>query len=107
MPEVYYRYEPCTFEFFDDAKIDFNDLDFQMYEVVETTPTGVILDNYGERKNVQHSWKKKFAYPTRREAFDSFFRRKRRQIEICTAQIARAQLQMQKANEREKEYGFD
>ena len=66
------------------------------YEVLKHTPKGVWLhcpfeDNgvHGSRKFVRRDSRKRWACPTKAEALESFLQRKRRRVEILTAQIAK------------------
>lgn len=60
------------------------------YPITKTTGRGWWIDVHGRRRWVSASGKKRFALPTQEEAVTSFQARKRRQIAILTAQLARA-----------------
>lgn len=71
------------------------------YKVLKHTPKGVWLDtaifvpwaetSFGERpkKFVKRDTRKRWACPTKAEALESFLQRKRRRVEILTAQIVK------------------
>lgn len=61
---------------------------FEEHQVEKATPRGVRLCN---GTLVIHSWRKRYAYPTKQEALTAFIARRRRQVAILTAQLARAQ----------------
>ena len=52
------------------------------YNAIKKTPKGYWLDVDGDEKWVSDSARKRFAYPTKEEAFQSFIYRKKRQIKI-------------------------
>ena len=63
------------------------------YNVVAETPKGYWIGMFGAKdKWVSKTCKKRFAYPTKDEAWDSFQARKTRQIEILEHQITRAKI---------------
>ena len=57
------------------------------YKVVRRTPKGVWLDYYGTEKFVLRDAHKRWACPTKEEAMESFWARKRRQVKILRAQL--------------------
>lgn len=60
----------------------------EVFEEIEKTPSGVIVDCQGERKFILSGTNgKRFAYPTKELALDSFWRRKKREIEILEARL--------------------
>jgi hypothetical protein len=60
------------------------------YPVLRHTERGVWLEGYGEtgRRFVLRDARKRFACPTREEAWESFRARKQKQLRLLTAQIA-------------------
>lgn len=95
MIDVYYRCEVSMFwkpKFFNDGSLDTvgenENIYFQKIGVEKVTPRGVRLRN---GKFVAHHWRKRYAYPTKVEAFANFKARRARQIALLTAQLARAQ----------------
>lgn len=65
------------------------------YEVVKETSCGYwIIDKW-----ISKTWKKRFAYPSKLQALESFKIRKKRQIFILQHQLNRAQEALLKANQ--------
>lgn len=62
------------------------------YEVIKTTPKGVWLNVYGERRFVRTDARKRFACPTVEEAKASFVARKKAQIRIYRSRLRDAEL---------------
>lgn len=60
----------------------------QEYEVVGTTPKGVWINAYGQRRFVLSTARKRFACSTLEEAKASFIARKKRQLKILNRQVA-------------------
>jgi hypothetical protein len=58
------------------------------YPVVKTTPKGVWLDVYGDKRFVRREARKRFACPTEQEAHLSFIARAERRCRILEAQTA-------------------
>lgn len=61
------------------------------YTVIRETPCGHHIVGYGEKRWVNKSSKKRYAYPTRDEAWTAFKARKRRQVAILTINLKLAQ----------------
>ena len=70
------------------------------YEVERETPCGYWIR--GERKWVPKDGKKRYAYPTKEEALESFRARKRRQIGILRKQLANAEVFLNMTFEEKK-----
>lgn len=60
------------------------------YIVEKHTSKGVWINDFGHRRFVLNSARKRFAHPTKEEALESFRARKKRQIKILTRQLERA-----------------
>jgi hypothetical protein len=56
------------------------------YKVLRKTPCGVIVDVFGTEKFCNDKTRKRFGYPTKEEAFESFIRRKKKQLKILAGQ---------------------
>ena len=67
------------------------------YPVTRITSKGVWLNIYGTKKFILSHARKRFAYPTKSEALESFIMRKKRQITICNTQIERCVAWIHKA----------
>ena len=61
------------------------------FPVVKETPKGCWIDVYGKRKFVLNDSTKRYAYPTKELALQSFIARKRRQAGILRAQLKNAE----------------
>lgn len=61
------------------------------HRVIRTTRCGEFVDYFGLEKYIGRAWAKKFAYPTIEEAWESYKRRKARQITILRARLNRAE----------------
>lgn len=62
------------------------------YPVIRGTRCGVVLELYAGRTTwVKRGGKKRWAYPTREQAIESFRARKKRLIEICRYRIEEAE----------------
>lgn len=61
------------------------------YPITGTTPKGVWVDVFGDKKFVLSAAKKRFAYPTEDEALQSFLARKKRQRIILRDQLQRVE----------------
>lgn len=66
-------------------------LAFYDYAIVKETPCGVWIDLFGKKKFVLSGTRKRYAYPTKKEALESFIKRKSRQVRILAAQHDNAQ----------------
>lgn len=79
------------------------DVELRKYRIIKHTSKGVwIRCGPNKKKFVLSSARKRYAWPTRREALISFKARKRRQIEILHAQLDRAKEALCIANERSR-----
>jgi hypothetical protein len=91
MKEIYYRYESRFYvSLSDDDYQSVNNLfgtscevAFEEYEVFKKTAKGVwVQDKYGcgYKKFILNKAKKRFAYPTKKQALESFIKRKQSQL---------------------------
>lgn len=71
------------------------------FAVIKVTQAGQWLQVYGKKKFVLNTSRKKFAYPTRELALESFIARKTRQIGILKAQTIRAETALKAAQSYE------
>ncbi len=71
--EIWYRY-------FDLIGWENAEPRLQELRVIRHTPQGVVLDFYGEEKRVLNKARRRWAYPTKELALDSYIQRKRHQI---------------------------
>ena len=81
LPGFLYR---ARFDRFDSA------IAFTALLIVKRTPRGTWVMDWGKRRFVLSDGRKRYAYPTKREALESFAHRKRKQLVILTAQIEEA-----------------
>lgn len=78
-------------------------LDFSSYPVLRTTPKGYWIAEYGNwigdspEKWVSATARKRFAYPTKEEAFYNYLRRTQRYIKILKAQTRKAESGLSRA----------
>jgi hypothetical protein len=91
MSEVYYRFEDKSYSVLcgpteDDYASQLR-VHCHQYPVVKTTPKGVWLNVYGDRRFVLNEARKRFACPTVELAHESFKARKKRQIKIYESRI--------------------
>lgn len=88
--DTFYRYTGI-----DDAVVFYDKADFVAWiktlRVTKTTQCGCwIEDDYGTRKFVLNDAVKKYAYPSKREALESFQARRRMWVKILTRNLQRA-----------------
>jgi len=69
----------------------------QTLEVVKETPRGVWVNDYGHMRFVLAAARKRFAWPTEREALESFIARKKTQRRILETQLARTDTALERA----------
>jgi hypothetical protein len=69
------------------------------YEILKTTPKGYWIAYRGSEKWISNYSKKRFAYPTKEEALESFKYRKKRQIRILKSQLRVANESLIKSEE--------
>lgn len=98
MSETWYRYQethyapPYDYEWGDWRGEGSTEIHLHEFTVVKHTPKGVWLTaGYGDRRFVLKDAYKRFACPTKEEAFESFLARKKREIKIYKARIASAE----------------
>lgn len=68
------------------------------YEVVKQTPKGVWVGFFGDKHFVLNESRKKFAWPTKELAKESFIIRKKRQIGHCKSTIISCELALEEIN---------
>jgi len=105
----FYRYEDVQYE-------DGPHICERVFYLVRETPSGYwispwrhyneveegeFFSMYNRKRWVSKTSRKRFAYPTRKDAMISFKARKCRQVEILTYQLSRAKLALDMANEDE------
>jgi len=102
MNEIYYRYVDVLYT---DDRVS---VQASEYYVMKCTPKGAWVSFYDTdvfEKDMCHlvlnSAKKKYAYPTKEEALTAFKFRKKRQIKILNAQLKRAELALNLAENNE------
>lgn len=98
MNKEYYRIEPEYYDGYYPTRY----LICKVYVVIKETPKGAWIkkiswrDNPMSRKHfILTSSTKKFAYPTKEDAVNSFIKRKERQIKILSSQLADAENQLE------------
>lgn len=85
---VYYRAEAWSLD-------GLNPITYYEFEVVRTTPCGVVVKEGMGIKHVRETRAgtvvhKRFAWPTKEDAITSLVRRKRKRVETLEAQLVRA-----------------
>ena len=84
LPELYYRYN-IGYGYYG------NSVDCDVYKVEKHTPSGVwVNQGIWGRHFILNKSRKKFAYPDKATALESFKIRKQRQIEILTGNLSDA-----------------
>jgi hypothetical protein len=68
------------------------DVYLHSFYVYKETPNGWWINDYGKKRWVSKTSRKKFAYPTIEQAKESFKYRKERQMKILDSQIKKARL---------------
>ena len=90
-----YRYEDVQFAApcYDDDPPGIGRLEIICHEIriEKETPAGYWIGNIITRRWVSKTGKKRYAHPTKAEAWKSFQARKRRQIAIYSARLRRAE----------------
>lgn len=85
--EIYYRYS----NFY--GPLGHVRVNLHKYEVTKHTPAGVwISEGVWDKHFINHKSRKKFAYPDKETALESFKLRKQRQIEILTDKLSDAKV---------------
>lgn len=90
-PIQYYRYEDVGESYGTEEDGYYTDLHIRLreYQVVKTTPCGVWIQEFMDRRHfVRSDTRKRFAWPTKVEAKESFLRRKQKQLRILQAHVA-------------------
>ncbi len=108
--DIWYRYEDVAYSHADmeTGSHSYSTVEVELYEfeVVRVTPRGAWIamgpcsrfeSIHGAARFVLASARKRFVHPTKKEAMASFVARKRRQIQIYEARIARARRALEKA----------
>jgi len=93
--EIYYRYDAnIHYDWNGNLNPDGSFLFYHECQVIRKTKCGVWVYYYGEEKLVIHSHKKKFAYPNKKAALESYYLRKERQVKILETQLAKAKVSL-------------
>jgi hypothetical protein len=79
-------------------------LTLSIFHVVKRTRCGAWVEGYGQRHFVLDAARKKFAHPTKEEAFQGYQARKRRQCAILRWKLARAEKARELTPESEAAY---
>ncbi len=58
------------------------------FSLIKETPCGYWIDVYGAKKWVSKNGKKRYAYPTRELAWESYRKRKEKQVSILSCRLA-------------------
>jgi hypothetical protein len=91
-----FRLQSCTYARRDEDTellyVSNRTLYFIEVPVVKVTPKGFWLDYYGSRKFVRAEARKRWAYPTKQEALESFIARREKQLKILRSQISESTL---------------
>ena len=99
VPKVMYRYEDKRCAAYDPWSDTLGPSHVKVYlheyPIINYTPKGVWINDYGNRKFVLSSGRKRFAHPTKEEAKASFIARKIRQAEIYRARVQDAETAIQ------------
>ena len=67
-------------------------IDLEVWREVKKTPKGAWIERaYGIRKFVLDHGRKRYAWPTKEEAWESFLARKRKQVQILRRQLVAAE----------------
>lgn len=74
-----------------------NELYLTAKKVLRRTPKGLWVDDYGVEKFINNSHKKQFAHPTKELAMKAYIARRKRQVEILSAQLTGVEKQLQTA----------
>lgn len=92
---VFYRYEDrreaCGY--FDESehyhRSDSETTKIILYHcsVVKETRKGVWIERHGQKRWIGNNWTKRYAYPTKQEAWIGFMARKQRQYRLLTAKL--------------------
>lgn len=70
------------------------------FPVIKRTTCGVWIDVYGEKKFILDGIGKRWAWPTKKEALESYVARKSRQVSILAAQHDKAVALLKAAQEK-------
>lgn len=75
----------------------------RVFDLVKETPCGYwikLFSCFDDKKWITKTARNRFAFPTRKEALENFRARKRRQIQILTAQLDNAKTSLMIAEEK-------
>ena len=90
--------QPTTlFRYQQDDREDRVEVRLREYGVIRPTPSGWWINDYGRRRWVKSTGKKRFAHPTKEEALVAFRARKTRQIGLLKMQLGRAEAALRAA----------
>ena len=99
-----YRYGYHAVYLDDNYMLEVN-VGIERYNVIKHTPKGFVIDlEYGLTKFVLNYGRKRFAYPTPKEAIESLVIRKRKHIGSLKRTIKELEVVLSKANEIAKQF---
>ncbi len=88
-PKIYWRLESYVTLLEDGAEVSFY---FTSHPIIRETPTGVIVKNSrGVETFICHAWRKKYAYPTPKEAINAFHYRLRSRTQFAKDEMQRVE----------------
>lgn len=80
-------------------------VDLDIFFLIKETPKGYWIGNdWLEKKWVSGKTRKRFAYPTKKEALNSFIARKKRQIKILDSQLHNAKIYLDVAENMKEDF---
>lgn len=90
MTEVWYRY-------YDLQSISEPEPELKEFEVLRHTEKGVWIDHWAGEKFILNNARRRFAYPTKELALDSYIQRKQKQIKHAENLLAHAKAMLYQA----------
>jgi hypothetical protein len=112
----FYRYEAVQYAVigddgeYTDSHFPNPKLELRTYDLLRETPKGYWIgygslgySRYNWKKWVSKTTKKRFAYPTEKEAIINFVKRTERRIEILDSQLIACRISLNLAKEKENE----
>ena len=94
VPDVLYRIEARWYEEWYDAV----KLRLERYKVIKATPCGHWINDYGRKRWVSATSRKRFAHPTVEEALAAYIKRKTSYVGHCKARLKTAEAQLAAAD---------
>lgn len=93
---VFYRYEDrrkaCGYfdesEYYHRSDSETTKIILYYCAVVKETRKGVWIERHGQKRWIGNNWTKRYAYPTKQEAWIGFMARKRKQYRLLIAKLA-------------------